>query len=202
MSASERIYNPDAEPAWEIAQLFPPQGEWTVDDYLTLETNQLVEYANGHVEVLPMPSPRHQRLTLFLYRLLWAFADIQQLGEVLVVPLPVELWPRKFREPDVIFILAHKLAQQAATHWRDVDLVMEVVSPDNPNRDYQLKRTEYAHAGIPEYWIVDPQRELITVLELQGEEYRLHGEFKPGQEATSLLLTGFTVSVAEIFAAG
>lgn len=200
MTIIHPVQNSSAQPAWDIARLFPDQGEWTVDDYLTLETNQLVEYTNGHVEVLPMPSPKHQRLTLFLYRLLWTFVTGRQLGEVLVAPIPIELWSRKFREPDVIFIFAEKLAQQAATHWRDVDLVMEVISPDNPNRDYQIKRAEYAQAGIPEYWIVDPQRELVTVLTLQGEAYQLHGEFTPDQNATSQLLDGFTVSVKELFA--
>ncbi|MEZ4707181.1 MAG: Uma2 family endonuclease [Caldilineaceae bacterium] len=200
MAVTERTYNSNAEPAWEIAQLFPAQGEWTVDDYLTLETNQLVEYTNGHVEVLPMPSPRHQDIVFFLQRMIWNFIASRKLGKVLAAPLPVELWPKKFREPDVIFIFAHKLAQQAVSHWRDVDLVIEVVSPDNPNRDYQTKRSEYERAGIPEYWIVDPQRSIITVLELQGAQYGVYGEFANGQNASSRLLAGFSVAVADVFA--
>lgn len=201
MKIAERLDNPPAEPAWEIAHLFPAQGEWSVDDYLSLETNHLVEYANGHVEVLPMPSPRHQRIVFFLQRLIWEFISAARLGEVLSAPLPIELWPKKFREPDIIFITAEKLALQDQTHWRDVDLVMEVVSPDNPQRDYKTKREEYARAGIPEYWIVDPQKQLITVLELQGNRYRVHGEFTLGQTATSVLLAGFEVAVDEVFAA-
>ncbi len=119
---------------------------------------------------------------------------------MLSAPLPIELWPKKFCEPDIIFITAAKLAHQAQTHWRDVDLVMEVVSPDNPNRDYKTKRTEYAQAGIPEYWIVDPQKELVTVLTLQGRHYRQHGEYTTGQTATSVLLDGFSIAVSEVFA--
>lgn len=194
--------NQAAEPAWAIAQLFPAQGEWSVDDYLSLETNYLVEYANGHVEVLPMPSPKHQRIVFFLQRLIWQFIQAARLGEVLSAPLPIELWPKKFREPDIIFIASHKLAQQAETYWREVDLVMQVVSPDNPQRDYKTKRAEYAQAGIPEYWIVDPEQQLITVLALQGQRYRVHGEFTAGQVTTSLLLAGFAVAVDDVFAAG
>ncbi|MEZ4707671.1 MAG: Uma2 family endonuclease [Caldilineaceae bacterium] len=200
MSLPKNVVEPQIEPAWEIAHLFPDQGEWTVDDYLTLETNKLVEYANGHVEVLPMPSPRHQRIVFLLQRLLWDFISQRGLGEVLSAPLPVQLWPKKFREPDIIFVFAAKLAQQAATHWHHVDLVMEVVSPDNPGRDYNTKRAEYAQAGISEYWIVDPQQALITVLTLQNGQYDLHGEFRSSQRASSLLLDGFTVAVAEVFA--
>ncbi|MEZ4868293.1 MAG: Uma2 family endonuclease [Caldilineaceae bacterium] len=199
MKVAEQLQEPQAEPAWEIAHLFPLQGEWSVDDYLALETNQLVEYANGHVEVLPMPSPRHQDIVFFLQRMIWNFIAGRKLGKVLAAPLPIELWPKKYREPDLIFIFTHKLDQQAATHWREVDLVMEVVSPDNPSRDYKTKRREYAQAGIPEYWIVDPQQEVITVLELHGTQYQLHGEFKAGQAATSVLLAGFTVAVTDVF---
>ena len=200
MKTAERLDNPPAEPAWEIAHLFPAQGEWSVDDYLSLETNHLVEYANGHVEVLPMPSPKHQDIVFFLQRMIWSFITIRKLGKVLSAPLPIELWPKKFREPDIIFITAEKLAHQDQTHWREVDLVMEVVSPDNPQRDYKTKREEYARAGIPEYWIVDPQKQLITVLELQGKRYHEHGEFKSGQIATSVLLAGFELAVDEVFA--
>jgi Uma2 family endonuclease len=80
---------------------------------------------------------------------------------------------------------------------------MEIVSsrPQDRDRDLVEKRTEYAAAGIPEYWIIDPERQTITVLTLDGSEYRTHGEFKPGDAATSVLLPGFTVEVAPCFAA-
>jgi Uma2 family endonuclease len=83
-------------------------------------------------------------------------------------------------------------------------LVIEVVSEDNESqkRDYQEKRADYAALGIPEYWIVDPQTERITVLTLQGKQYRLHGEFAPGEQATSVLLSGFSVDPSAVFEAG
>ena len=76
---------------------------------------------------------------------------------------------------------------------------MEVVSPDDPNRDWITKRTDYAEAGIPEYWIVDPSTETITVFELEGSAYTEHGTFGLGTEVTSPLLTGFAVDVETIF---
>ncbi len=201
MTVLEHVYTTKGQPAWEIAHLFPVQGEWSVADYLALDTNHLVEFSNGYVEVLPMPSPAHQRIVFFLQRMLWVFINTQQLGEVLAAPLPIELWSKKFREPDIIFIAKEKLAHQSTQYWRNVDLVIEVVSPDRPARDYQDKRAEYAQAGIPEYWIVDPQEQLITVLVLHEEHYQTHGEFKTGTQATSVLLAGFALSVAEVFAA-
>jgi len=202
MTILERVYATKGQPAWEIAHLFPAQGEWSVADYLALDTNHLVEFSDGYIEVLPLPSPAHQRIVLFLYRILWAFVTEHQLGEALTAPLPVELWSKKFREPDIIFIAKEKLAHQSTKYWRNVDLVIEVVSPDKPARDYQDKRAEYAQAGIPEYWIVDPQQRVVVVLVLHEGDYQTHGEFKTGTQATSVLLNGFALPVAEVFAAG
>jgi len=84
------------------------------------------------------------------------------------------------------------------------DLVMEVVSDDEEDRQRDLvtKRREYARAGIAEYWIVDPRTETITVLTLDGEVYRLHGEFRPGSTATSVLIPAFAAPVTAVFEAG
>ena len=55
---SETIPNPELEfePTWEIATLFPNQGQWSEDEYLALNTNRFVEYRDGFMEVLPMPT--------------------------------------------------------------------------------------------------------------------------------------------------
>jgi Uma2 family endonuclease len=76
--------------------------------------------------------------------------------------------------------------------------VLEVVSPDDPQHDLVRKRREYARAGIPEYWIVNPAAEQIIVLRLEGTTYVEHGVFPRGAQATSALLEGFTVAVAEV----
>ncbi len=77
------------------------------------------------------------------------------------------------------------------------DLVMEVVSENNRRHDLVTKRDEYAEAGIPEYWIVDPQEGTITVYVLRPRRktYAEHGVFAKGTHATSLVLPGFEVNV-------
>jgi Uma2 family endonuclease len=62
------------------------------------------------------------------------------------------------------------------------------------------KRREYAEAGIAEYWIVNPQQRKVTVLTLEGKEYRDHGVFLAGDAATSVLLSGFHVEVKNLLA--
>ncbi|NJM40309.1 MAG: Uma2 family endonuclease [Anaerolineae bacterium] len=82
--------------------------------------------------------------------------------------------------------------------WEGADLVMEVLS-SNREHDLVTKRKEYAEAGIPEYWIIDPQLRTITVLTLANKQYVEHGTFAEGAIAQSVLLSGFEVTVAEVF---
>jgi len=192
------------EPTWEIAHLFPNQGAWSEEEFLALNTNNLVEFSEGYIEVLTMPTTSHQLIVLFIYEVLKAFVAPRKLGTVLVASLRIRLWPGKFREPDIFFMLRQNAARIGEKFWDRADLLMEVVSdsPDDCERDLITKRAEYARARIPEYWIIDPQEGRITVLRLQGDSYVVHGEFLKGSQATSVLLPGFTVDVTEALAHG
>jgi Uma2 family endonuclease len=200
---SDTIPNPELElePTWEIATLFPNQGQWSEDEYLALNTNRLVEYTDGCLEFLPMPTLSHQLIMLFLYEALKAHVSAHDLGSVLVAGYRVQVRIGKFREPDVIFISRGKEPQMGEQFSTSADLVMEVVSDDDRRRDLETKRQEYAQAGIPEYWIVDPRLKRITVLWLDGAAYSVHSEFVDGTEATSRLLEGFKVNVTAALAA-
>jgi Uma2 family endonuclease len=188
------------EPAWEIAELFPAQGQWNEEDYLALETNRLVEFSHGYVEVLPMPSISHQFIVLFFYEALKEYVRKHRLGKVLVAPARVRLWQDKHREPDVFLLLTQAGRRIHEQYVDGADLVMEVVSGGRRDRERYLvtKRQEYAQAGIPEYWIVDPETERVTVLYLQDDTYAEHGIFARGETATSRLLAGFAVPVDDI----
>ena len=196
------------EPAWEIATLFPMQGTWSEAAYLALPSNRLMELNDGCLEVLPMPTYFHELIVEFLYDLLRAFVRDRGLGKVMRAPLPIRLWPGQMREPDVLFLRPERLQQLARSGNRaqpeGADLVMEVVSEGSQNRerDLDVKRSEYARAGIAEYWIVDPARRTISVLALEGDTYRIAGEYDTTQSAASVLLTGFTLSVQAAFQAG
>ncbi len=201
MAVDVRTTQLDGEPAWDIARLFPSQGAWSEADYLSLPTNHAVEYTYGNLEVLTMPGEHHQRIVLWLLQLLLAHVQAHQLGTVLMAPFPVRLWPGKFREPDIVFLRAEHRHRRHEQFWEGADLVVEVVSPDDPTRDLIIKRDEYARAGIPEYWIVDRRPRTITVLTLVDGVYVEHGIFGVGAQASSVLLSGFAVEVAAGFAA-
>ena len=123
-------------------------------------------------------------------------------GAVFYSPLRLQVREGKFREPDLLLVrdAADPRAQDA--YWLGADLVMEIVSPDNPGRDIHVKRADYAEARIPEYWIVNPLNETITVLALEGTAYTEHGVFERGDRAESATLEGFGVAVTEVFDAG
>ena len=187
-----------AEPAWEIARLFPAQGLWSEEDYLALQTNRLVEYADGRIEVLSMPTDEHQSIVAYLYGVLAAFARLSG-GKVLFAPLRLRLKSGKFREPDLMLLLNAADDRRHNEYWDGADLVIEVVSPDDPDRDWITKRREYAQSGIAEYWIVDPRVQVITVLSLKQGVYVEYGRFACDTAVTSALLAGLKADVAAVF---
>ncbi len=189
------------EPAWDIAKIFPAQGTWSEADYLSLQTNHLVEYSCGNIEVLPMPTKLHQAIVFYLARMLFAFVDAAKLGSVFPAPLKVKIFNGKFREPDVIFIKSENVAKGTQDYCLGADLVMEVVSDDYRKHDLETKCFEYARSGIPEYWIVDPLLKEIMGLQLAGDRYEPAGIHRPGDQAASVLLSGFKLNVAEVFEA-
>lgn len=195
----------DPQPAWEIATLYPPQGSWSAEEYLDLTdgTNRLIEFTDGQIEFLETPTILHQRILGFLYRLIWGFVSERRLGEVFLPGTRIQLSATKFREPDISFVRPETSPDQRNRYWRGADFVLEIVNDDSNSRDRDLikKRDDYAAAGIPEYWIVDPQEKRITVLALEGERYVVHGEFLPGQQAVSRLLEGLSIDVAATFKA-
>jgi Uma2 family endonuclease len=176
--------------------LLPLQGLWTEEQYLRLtdQTNHFIEFTNGYVEVLPMPTRKHQAISRFLLLAFLAFVQPRG-GTVFYAPLRARISPGRFREPDLVLLLDVNDPRNQNAFWLGADLVVEIVSPDHVERDTNIKRTEYAQASIPEYWIVNPEEETITVLTLMDRNYVTHGIFRREDMATSLLLQGFSVSV-------
>jgi Uma2 family endonuclease len=164
----------------------------------------MIELADGCLEVLPLPSLKHQRIVKWLLGKVDAFVVPRKLGEAAMAPLPVRLFRGGIREPDIMYFQVRRILD---ADWRPLDgadLVMEVPSRGRKNRERDLhtKREEYARAKIPEYWIVDPATKTISVLTLSGKSYKIHGVYKLGVQAASKLLKGFKVAVSDVFAAG
>ena len=186
----------------ELASLDGLQGLWTEEQYRRLEAScdRVIEFTDGWIEILPMPTRNHQAVLRFLFRVLDPLIDDLG-GDLYWCGLDLRIRPGKFRKPDLLAMLDTKDPRNQNEYWHGADWVLEVVSPDNPRRDLVEKRSDYAEAGVPEYWIVNPLNDTITVLTLADGQYVEHGLFRPGDRADSPTLPGFTVDVAAVFAA-
>ncbi len=163
-----------------------PQGCWLDGDYLWLtdRSRHLVELTDGYLEILPMPTRAQLRILAFLYSAFQAFLRPNG-GEALFAPLRLRIRRGKFREPDLLVLQDAQDARSGDRFWTGADVLVEVVSPDNPERDIVHKRRDYAEAAIAEYWIVDPRTESITVLKLEESGYVEDGEYERGERARS-----------------
>lgn len=176
------------------------QGLWTEEQYLRLTSgcNRLVEFTDGRLEVLPIPTKRHQAILRALFLALFPF--VRDLGgDTFFAPLRLRIREGKFREPDLLLVKDAHDPRSQDDYWRGADLVAEVVSADNPLRDTRDKQSDYEEAHVPEYWIVNPVDETVAVLILDGDEYIDHGVFGRGDEVDSPLLPGFKVAVNALF---
>lgn len=178
--------------------LISDHGEWSEAEYLDLDSNHLVEFTDGKVEALPMPTSLHQRIVSWLVRQMSDFVEPRNLGEVLFAALPIRVAPRTYREPDILFLASEHADWDEHQCVAGADLVVEVVSPGNKKRDLVQKRAEYARAKIPEYWIVNPLDGTVRVLNLKGRTYE-ERKFVAGESATSRVLDGFQVAVTDLF---
>ena len=183
-----------------LCDILPRQGCWSEEAYLWLtdHSRRLIEFTDGHIEELPMPTSTHQAILLFLYRLFHDYLRPRG-GVAMVSALRMRIREGKFREPDLLMLRDRSDSRYQDRYWLGADLVAEVVSPDRPERDLVEKRADYTEAAIPEYWIADPRDETITVLVLEGDAYVEHAAYARGDLAASPLLDGFTADVSAVF---
>jgi Uma2 family endonuclease len=198
-------HSSEADYTWEVATLFPEQGEWSEEEYFSLNerTKRRIELTDGRLEFLAMPTEIHETLAELLFFALREFVESQKIGKVHMTGIRLRVRPRKVRLPDIIFLHKDHFHARHNRAWDGADLVMEVVSedPKDRQRDYEQKLIDYAEAKVPEYWIVDYERRVVLVHGLDGSQYKIHGEYRPAQQAASVLLSGFAVDVAALFAA-
>nr|QMS47856.1 hypothetical protein WG33_0054 [uncultured bacterium] len=174
--------------------------QWTEGEYLAYAHRfaRLVEFADGTVVFLDMPTPNHQRVVLALYDCLQPWANAHG-AEVLVAPMPVRLGPGRFREPDVMLYTAARRHDIQPQFGGPPDLVVEVLSPGTTRLDTGPKFDEYATAGIPEYWQVDTERRELLLFALEGDHYGPVRVAVAGARAEAEHLAGLGCDVSALF---
>lgn len=180
---------------------WPAPGQWTYQDYLELpDDGYRYEIIWGELYMTPAPGIGHQKTSGELEYLLRSFVKSNNLGTVLDAPCDVILEPGGTPvEPDILFISKEREAIIGEKNINGApDLIIEILSPSNPEHDRQRKFKLYQESGVAEYWIVDSEARVIEVFALQDSRYLLVGRFGSGRRATSQLLAGFSVAVDEV----
>lgn len=189
------------DPTWEVASFYPQQGDWTEADYFDVTADRTgIEFVDGTLEFLPMPTRTHQEIIQIMWLLLHQHLYPKG-GEAWVSGLRVRTRKTKIRMPDVVAMLDRNDKRAGEQVFEGADLVVEVISddPKDRERDAVAKPPEYAAAGVKEYWIIDPQEQCITVHTLKSGAYAAHSVAVSGETAASALLKGFKVTAAELF---
>jgi len=164
------------------------------------------ELLDGRIVTTPPAGWPHGRIDAMLAHLLEAHVAQHRLGIVLGSSAGYDLPSGDTVEPDVSFISrAQFAAGPPPTRGRFVrivpTLVVEVLSPSTSRRDRTPKRAIYERNGIAEYWLVDPTRENVTVLALQGGRYNRARSVAAGR-IPSRVLPDLHVTVEQIFDLG
>ncbi len=142
--------------------------EMSFEEFMTSYEGSWAEWVDGKVIEMTPPGIPHQDLSLFLAKLIGLFVDVRRLGKVLAAPALMRIPDMdRGREPDLLFVATAHLDRFTRTHLNGpADLVVEIISPESLGRDRGEKFVEYEAAGIPEYWLIDPERK-------RAEFYRL-----------------------------
>ncbi|NJP11223.1 MAG: Uma2 family endonuclease [Leptolyngbyaceae cyanobacterium RU_5_1] len=181
----------------------------TFEDYLSYDdgTDSRYELVEGYLVTMPPESGLNDWIALNLrdelVRLVSRYLVRVHTCE-LEVPVIKAGQPQN-RYPDVVVLEPEHMAliEKRLTIRLSVpapDLVVEVVSlgDENVQRDYQDKREQYQARGIPEYWIVDPQQRLVTVLELVLGQYVEVGKFRGSDRIQSKRFEGLPLTVEQV----
>ncbi len=184
---------------------WPAPDEWTYEDYLDLpDDGYRYEIIWRELYMTPAPNTKHQMILSELGFALQSFVKARELGVVLYAPCDVLLEPGGTPvEPDILFIAQERSHIITAQNVQGTpDLIIEILSPFNPEHDRHRKYDLYEQSGVAEYWIVDPEAMTIEVFGLMEQDtYSLLGRFGVGKAAVSKVLKGFSVAVDEIFSA-
>ena len=179
------------------------EGGYTYEDYLKLpeEPGCRYEILEGFLVKESSPSMQHQRVSRELGRQLLAFFDgFDPKGELFFAPLDVTLTNRNVLQPDILFISG----SSKGTKYEEridgpCDLVVEIMSPTNRRKDRLQKMEIYRKAGIPHFWLADPEDNILEAYVLKDQHYTLMASGGLGDKFTHPDFPGLDLNLDRIF---
>ncbi|MBD2704031.1 Uma2 family endonuclease [Spirosoma sp. BT702] len=167
--------------------------------YEIIDENQKMEFINGEIYYHSPVRLRHNQITGNIYELLRTYVRKKKLGQVGIEKLLVSL-TRNDYEPDVCFWDSAKaeLFQQKQAQFPAPDFVVEVLSESTAENDREIKYQDYESHGVREYWIVDPEKQILEQYVLDGEFYELKMKAADGI-VQCVAITGLQLPVKALF---
>jgi len=181
----------------------PARVRFTYEDYLLFPADgRRHELVQGEHIVTPSPVEKHQRLVTRLILLLAGMAEREKLGRVYAAPFDVILSEEDVVQPDVLFVAAQHEGRIGERGVQGApDLVVEVTSEGSRRLDEVVKRKLYERFGVAEYWVVDPEIEVVKVYRREGEAFQRLGELSAESRdvLATPLLPGLAIPLAALF---
>jgi len=173
---------------------------FTYEDYRHMPDDKRYELLEGELVMAPSPVEYHQRISGNLQFLLQKFVRQRNLGFIYDAPFDVVLSEENVVQPDILFVSRERSSIITAENIKGApDLVIEIVSPATEYRDREIKRKLYAKYGVKEYWLVDPDKQTIEVMELSEGGFRTREVYRKGEMVQSATLVGLSFDPGEIF---
>lgn len=148
-------------------------GEYTVDDYYRIREEKRIELIDGFIYDMATPAVVHQLIVTELLTRLHSFIRSRK-GQCIVSASPISVQldcdKKTMLEPDIIIVCNRDLLQEKAVFGAP-DFVVEVLSPSTRKKDMSLKLAKYMHAGVREYWLVDPKSKRVLVYDLEQVDF-------------------------------
>jgi Uma2 family endonuclease len=160
------------------------------------------ELIDGALAVTPTPEPSHNLLAGELFAQLRAWLRANGSGRVLFSPVDVQLDPRTVVEPDLIVLLGDRLSLIGPKRITGApSMVVEIISPSSRRLDAVEKRAAYARAGVPEYWLVDPELGVVVRhSEPSGPDYSDARVFNRDERLLAATIAGLLIDLGAVFA--
>lgn len=176
----------------------------TYEDYrLFPDDGRRHELIAGEHQVTPAPNTRHQVISMNLCRTLGSHVKAQVAGRLLSAPYDVVLSPADVVQPDLLFVSRERTGFIRAEHLAGPpDLAIEILSAGSRRLDEVVKRKLYERHGVREYWVVDPELEVVRVHRLSGEGFVARElSREAGDHLSTPLLPELRVPLIEVFEA-
>jgi Uma2 family endonuclease len=176
----------------------------TYDDFLLFpDDGKRHELIDGEHYVTPSPTIRHQAILGRLHLAIGTWLASHPRGRVFVAPLDVFLSRFDVVEPDLLYVSKEREAELLGGQYVTgaPDLVVEIGSPDTRQRDETIKRRLYERSDVIEYWVIDPDIEVIRVYRRadQGFARPLEMSAEAGDVLATPLLPGLEIPLARVF---